>query len=229
MTADGFPDDADGPAVRVPPLRGRELGPLARLAAAVTARATGGDAPRFITTLGRHRRLFRHWLPFSASLLLRGDLPAEDRELVVLRTAWRCGAWYEWAHHATLGVEAGLAPEEVERVAGGPSAPGWSDRQRTLLRATDEMHDRRVVGDETWPALARELPPPELVELCLLVGHYEMLAMTLNSLGTAPEPSTLARLRPADRVRAGELRDQLTARRRAFTEPRSGDPRPGTP
>jgi hypothetical protein len=26
-----------------------------------------------------------------------------------------------------------------------------------------------------------------LIELCMLIGHYEMLAMTLNSLGVEPE------------------------------------------
>jgi hypothetical protein len=28
----------------------------------------------------------------------------------------------------------------------------------------------------------------ELIELCMLAGHYEMLAMTLNSLGVQPDP-----------------------------------------
>ncbi len=27
----------------------------------------------------------------------------------------------------------------------------------------------------------------ELIELCMLVGHYEMLAMTLNSLAVEPD------------------------------------------
>jgi alkylhydroperoxidase family enzyme len=207
------PGAGAGPPVRVPPLGPGERGPLARAAAAVAARATGGEAPHVVTTLARHRRLFRRWLPFATGLL-RGGLPAEDRELVVLRTAWRCRSWYEWAHHATLATAAGLAPEDVARVADGPSAAGWSGRQRALLRAVDEMHEGRVVTDGTWAALAAELPADGLVELCLLVGHYEMLAMALNSLGTAPEPATLARLRDADRALAGELRDDLAHRRR---------------
>jgi alkylhydroperoxidase family enzyme len=31
------------------------------------------------------------------------------------------------------------------------------------------------------------LSETELIELCMLVGHYEMLAMTINSLGIEPE------------------------------------------
>ena len=33
-----------------------------------------------------------------------------------------------------------------------------------------------------WSRLAAELSEVELIELCLLIGHYEMLAMTLESL-----------------------------------------------
>jgi alkylhydroperoxidase family enzyme len=137
-----------------------------------------------------------------------------ERELVILRTAWRCGSWYEWAQHVTLARRAGLPADAVERVADGPEAAGWTARQRLLLLATDEMHDRRVVGDPTWTALAGELTPRQLIELCLLVGHYEMLAVTLNSLGVHPEPSALARLDGPAARRAGELRDALVAARR---------------
>jgi alkylhydroperoxidase family enzyme len=35
--------------------------------------------------------------------------------------------------------------------------------------------------------LAGELDDVELIELCMLVGHYEMLAMTLSSLRVEPD------------------------------------------
>ena len=210
MTAPA-PERGARPGVRVPP---GARGLRARGAAAIAARATHGEPPRLFTTLGRHPRLFRRWLPFSTMLLLRGSLPARDRELVVLRTAWRCGSWYEWAQHVALAARAGLAPAEVERIPDGPAADGWQPRQRLLLRAADELHDRRVITDATWAALAEEMDERRLIELCMLVGHYEMLAMTLNSLGVEPEPTALARLRgPAARA-AHRLAADLGAARR---------------
>lgn len=209
---------ADGPlpppAVRVPPAGGWALGPEARLAAAVAAVATGGEPPRLLATLGRHPRLFRRWLPLGADLLLRGDLARPERELVILRTAWRCGSWYEWVQHAHLARRAGLGPADIDRVVAGPAARGWSSRRRLLLQATDELHDRRVVTDVTWEDLAGELTERQLIELHLLVGHYEMLAMTLNSLGVAPEPGALARLAGGAAATADRLRDRLAAERR---------------
>lgn len=34
---------------------------------------------------------------------------------------------------------------------------------------------------------AERLSAAELIELCMLVGHYEMLAMTLNALRVQPD------------------------------------------
>jgi 4-carboxymuconolactone decarboxylase len=171
------------------------------------------------TTLGRHRRLFRAWLRFSAGLLLRGDLPGADRELVILRTAWRSGSWYEWAQHGALAPRSGLAPHDLDRVIEGPAAAGWRPRQRLLLMATDELHDHRVITDRTWSALAMELTEPQLIELCLLVGHYEMLAMTLNSLGVEAEPTTLTRLTGCAAEAAERLRAGLVAARAVRARP----------
>jgi hypothetical protein len=87
-------------------------------------------------------------------------------------------------------------------------AAGWGPRQRLLIEAADELHDHRVITDHTWESLVTELTERQLIELCLLVGHYEMLAMTLNSLGVEPESTTLAQLsgqaaKAAERLRAG--------------------------
>jgi 4-carboxymuconolactone decarboxylase len=208
------PPDDDGPAVRVPPAPLRSLSLRHRVVARVAGLATGGEPPRVLTTLARHPRLFRHWLPFGRTLLLRPELPRPDVELVILRTAWRCGSWYEWAQHVRLARRAGLGADAVDRVPAGPSAPGWSPRQALLLRATDELHDRRVVADDTWAALCDELDERQLIELCLLVGHYQMLAMALNTLGVRPEPAVLARLAGADATSADELRRSLLRARR---------------
>jgi alkylhydroperoxidase family enzyme len=146
--------------------------------------------------------------------LLRGDLPAVDRELVTLRTAWLCGSWYQWVQHAPLATRAGLDRGDVERVVAGPAADGWRPRQRLLLRAVDEMHGDRVIGDGTWRALADLLDERQLIELCMLVGHYEMLAITLNSLGVEPESSALAKLDGGAAAAAEQLREDLVAARR---------------
>lgn len=56
-----------------------------------------------------------------------------------------------------------------------------------LLRAADELHASRDISDDVWGRLRERLDEPELIELCMLVGHYEMLAMTLNALRVQPD------------------------------------------
>jgi AhpD family alkylhydroperoxidase len=149
--------------------------------------ATGGAPPNVFTTLARHRRLFRRWLRFAGALMPGGRLPRTDTELLILRVAHNTGCDYEWSHHERIGRQAGLSEAEVERVRDGPGAPGWSARQRVMLSAADELHGDRSLSDGTWSGLRPLLSDEELIELCMLVGHYEMLAMTLNSLEVEPD------------------------------------------
>ena len=148
----------------------------------------GGRAPNVFTTLARHRGLFRRWLLFAGGLMPGGELPRRDSELVILRVAHRTGSEYEWAQHERLGRAAGLGEEEIARVREGAAAPGWSERQALLLSAVDELHGGDRVGPQTWSGLARHLNEVELIELCMLAGHYAMLAGTLNSLQVETDP-----------------------------------------
>jgi alkylhydroperoxidase family enzyme len=111
-----------------------------------------------------------------------------DSELVILRVAHNCNCEYEWRHHERLGARAGLSKQAIEDVQTSAADDGFTPRQRLLLRAADELHEQRTLSDELWQALHRELADRDLIELCLLVGHYEMLAMTLNALAVVPDP-----------------------------------------
>lgn len=155
--------------------------------ARIAGLATRGEPPRIFTTLGRHRGLFRRWLWFAGALMPAGKLPRPDTELVILRVAHNSGSEYEWSQHERIGARAGLGEAEISRVRIGPDAPGWSERQELLLRAADEMHDAGRIEEELWGRLAEHFDEVRLIELCMLIGHYEMLAMTLNTLEVQPE------------------------------------------
>ena len=173
---------------RIPPGTARDVGRINFTIARAIGLATGGGPPHIFTTLGRHRGLFRKWLRFAGALMPGGKLPRAESELLILRVAHNCGSEYEWRHHERIGQSAGLSADEVQRVRQGPEAEGWSPRRRMLLRAADELHADREISDALWPSLRAELSDAELIELCILVGHYEMLAMTLNSLRVEPDP-----------------------------------------
>ena len=174
---------------RIPPLDDAELD-------AVQQELLAGDGLRLniFRTLARHPGLFRKWLPFGGKLLAGGKLTARDRELVILRTAFRSRARYEWSQHVAIARTAGLSDGEIARVAAGPDADGWSADDVALLRAVDELSDDHVIGDVTWTALASRFDTRQLIEIPMLAGHYAMLAGVLNSLGVQPESDALPAL-----------------------------------
>ena len=174
---------------RIAPAPPSQLRPLARIVAVAAARLSGTGPPNIFTTLGQHPRLFRAWLRYSAHLMPFGQLPRRDTELVILRVAWRCGSAYEWHQHVAIALRVGLTPDEVAGVADSPPAPGFGQRQRTLLTVTDELLAQRALSDAAWSAVRTSLTNREAIELCLLVGHYQGLASALGGLGVQIEPA----------------------------------------
>jgi alkylhydroperoxidase family enzyme len=157
------------------------------LASILEAAPEGTDVPlgshNIFRTLARHPDLFRSWLPFAGYLLAGGTLPARDRELLILRTAVRCGSSYEWGQHLRISLGIGMEREAMDRVVAGPEAAGWTEHEAALLRAADELHERSTISDATWAALEGTYDQPQLLEATMLVGHYHMVAFALNAVG----------------------------------------------
>jgi 4-carboxymuconolactone decarboxylase len=149
------------------------------------------DAPPMPAILGlfaRHPRVTAPWLAFSGTLLDAGTLDPRDRELLILRVGARTGSRYEWAQHVGIGQAVGLTREEITAVPDGPQSRLWTDRQRGLLLAADQLLDDHVIDDATWERLASWLDERQLLELTFVVGSYACLAMVLNSAGLEPLP-----------------------------------------
>jgi AhpD family alkylhydroperoxidase len=172
---------------RIAPGGRRDVGPVIWAFAGIAGRVTGTEPLKLFLTLGRHRGLFWAWLRFAGRLMPRGKLPRRESELVILRVAHLRDCRYEFEHHIRMGRRAGVTREDVERVQAGPSAGGWSDRERAILTAVDELHHRGDMTDATWATLREHLDERLTIELCMLAGHYEMLATTLLTLRVTPD------------------------------------------
>lgn len=150
-------------------------------------RRPDGTELNIFGTLARHPKLFKRWSDFGGTLLYGGVLPARERELLILRTGYLCRSRYEWGQHVEIGRAAGLTDEEIGRVADGPEAAGWSAEEALMLAAADELHADNRIGDSTWAALAKRFDEQQLIEVCMVVGQYHLVAFALNSLGVEPE------------------------------------------
>ena len=138
--------------------------------------------PRILGTVARHPHLLEPMLGFSAALA-RGVLTRRASEILALRAAWNCRSAFEWGHHTRYGLAAGLDPEEIARLAGGPADEGWSEAEAALIRAADELHREQDIRDATWAVLARDWDEAQLVEIPFVVGQYTMLSMVAKATG----------------------------------------------
>jgi AhpD family alkylhydroperoxidase len=172
---------------RITPGGLRELGPLIWLFTRIAGRVTGTRPPAVFTVLGRGRGLFWGWLHFAGRLMPGGTLPRAHTELVILRVAHLRACDYEFTHHAALGRRAGLTSTDIQRVTIGSGADGWTEDQRLLLSVTEELLATKNLSDRTWRSLRARYADRVILEILLLIGHYDMLATVLLTIGLTPD------------------------------------------
>lgn len=143
------------------------------------------DRPKalnLLSTYAHHPALAQAFFTFNGHLMRATTLTERQRELLVLRVASRRECRYEWAQHLFMAGDAGLADEEIARIAAEPGSPLWSDVEGALLRAVDELIDDGAIATSTWETLAAELNAQQLLDVIYTVGAYETLAWMIRSV-----------------------------------------------
>ena len=119
-----------------------------------------------------------------------GDLPAADRELVILVTAREMEAPYAWARHEHRAHEEGTSTEAVAAVRANGSLEGLTKRDRLLVEITRALLRTRRLADTQYAEAVTELGEPQLIELVALAGHYSLIGLTLGAF-EVPQPDDL--------------------------------------
>ena len=143
--------------------------------------------PNIHKTIIHHTKLMKRWMVFANHVLNKSSLPAREREMAILRTGWLCRAGYEWAHHVEIGKREGLTQEEIEAIKQGPDAQIWSDVDRSLLKAVEELLNDCFISDDTWNALSQKFNQHQLMDIVFAVGNYNLVSMALNTFGVQLE------------------------------------------
>jgi 4-carboxymuconolactone decarboxylase len=143
----------------------------------------GREPARTMAILGLQPDLLGPFLGWAAALALHGVLSHRDHELLALRVAATCGSEFEWAEHVEYARAAAVSDEEIACVTKPVDDGAWSEGERALLHAVDELTANHDVTDETWGVLARHYDEAALVEILFVVGQYTMLSMVANAAG----------------------------------------------
>jgi alkylhydroperoxidase family enzyme len=139
------------------------------------------------TTLARDERLFTRFM--RGSLLDEGNLTVRQRELVIDRTTARCGNEYEWGVHVKLFAKsAGFSEEQISATVWMPAdAACWTDEDRAILRACDQLQDTAHIDDATWSELSAYLSAEAILEVLMLAGFYRTVSYVANGVRLEPE------------------------------------------
>jgi alkylhydroperoxidase family enzyme len=185
-----------GQPQRIAPLSPEQAGEaafatLARMRAATAAASSAtslAEIPQIVLTMLNHPDLHEHFQALSMFLISKGRLPARDRELAILRITWLWQAPFPFGEHVGVGKLAGLTSDEIERVIIGSSAEGWTECERAILRAAEELFEGALISDETWDVLAAHYDPQQLMEVPMLIGQFTNVSFTLNSIRARMRP-----------------------------------------
>ena len=153
------------------------------------AKDADGYAFNIFRTLANHPDLARRWMVFANHILGKSTLPVREREILIMRIGWLCRSGYEWGQHVLISRRAGLTDDEIRRIQSGPEVAGWTDSERALLRAVDDLNRDAHVSDDVWAALATHFDTQQLMDIVFTVGQYNMVSMALNSFGVQPDPN----------------------------------------
>jgi alkylhydroperoxidase family enzyme len=154
----------------------------------------GGAPPRtkplhILTVIAPHPTFLPPFIEWATAIAWHGRLERREQEILALRVALNCKSEFEWGHHVVYARAAGMSEDDIDRVVAGPDAPGWSESERALVRAADELTSPSFdVGDDTWAMLRAHFDDARLTEIPFVVGQYTMLSMFANSLGVVLEP-----------------------------------------
>jgi alkylhydroperoxidase family enzyme len=136
-----------------------------------------------VKTLIRYPALFKAWLGFANHVLFNSSLSPRDREIVIMRIGWLCQSGYEFGQHILIGREAGLNDGEIKAIAEGDAAANWSEAERALIKATDELHADAFISNATFAELQGHFEEKQIFDVIFAVGQYNMVSMALNSTG----------------------------------------------
>lgn len=178
------------------------LGPLARDQFDDDARAmfaqweTGpfkdADTYRPTMTFAHNPALTKPFSVFNIHLLTTSSLPVKERQIAIMRACWVAGGVYAWSSHLRTSAMFGLSPDMYRPIQAGADDPWFTDFERAIVRATDELVEHRRLSDESWAALSVTWSSRQMLDFLFTVGCYVMLAGVMNGVHMQREPELLA-------------------------------------
>lgn len=139
-----------------------------------------------------------HQMMNAVNQYLRNDsvLPKKLQELAMLVTAREQDCQYIWNAHAASARASGVADATVDALRERKELPKLAADESAVVRFGQEYFRTHRVSRGTFQAVLEQLGTQGAVELGLIMGNYNLLALLVNSFDVDLPPDRKEALMP---------------------------------
>jgi len=139
-----------------------------------------------------------HQLMNAVNKYLRNDsvVPKKLQELAMLVTAREQDCQYIWNAHAASARASGVGNATVDALRDRKELPKLADDESAVVRFGQEYFRTHRVSRGTYQAVLEQLGTQGAVELGLIMGNYNLLALLVNSFDVDLPPDRKEALMP---------------------------------
>jgi alkylhydroperoxidase family enzyme len=120
----------------------------------------------------------------GASLRFSTRLSDRQREAAILTVAVAHRSDFEWLAHEAVGRAAGLTDVELLSIRDSQPVSSFDGSELAVLEVVGSLIERRDLDDDLFDRAESVLGVVAVVELVVLVGYYETLALLLRTFRT---------------------------------------------
>lgn len=127
--------------------------------------------------------LAQGWEQLLSAVRNRSSVPADLREMVILRVAVLNRAPYEFDAHVPHALKAGVSADKIERLRAADAAeqPAFTERERHVLALTYSMTRDINVADGVFNAVKAHFNDEQMTDLVATVAAYNMVSRFLTA------------------------------------------------
>lgn len=140
---------------------------------------------------GASDRVIAGFGAFMGAFYIGSRLPADLREVAILRVGHLCGSSYEVMQHEALARSIGFTDAMLAALRKGGDHASLSPAQQAVSAFADDIAVNVRAGDETLMAVRSHLDDEQVLDLILVIGAYRMIAGMLETCGVEHDEAPL--------------------------------------
>lgn len=168
--------------MRISPVTPGSKPELATLEAGITAER--GRVSLLYQVLLNSPPLAQGWEQLLTAIRNRSSVPADLREMVILRVAVLNRAPYEFEAHVPHALKAGMSQHKIDALHNASAqsvANVFSEQERCVLALTDTMTLDIEVPDSVFEPVKAHFNDQQLTDLVATVAAYNMVSRFLTA------------------------------------------------